>query len=195
VALHFFYRQKQVKKGIDKLALVKRLPKYAQIAPVYAVIVLMVYSWTILWFFWKLPSWLFFMSIGEIAVIFAYAMAMNFLESLCVLLIPVLLAVVLPRQWFYATFVVRGTALVLLLLGYSMFFTNQLQYEAGYPKRLLVLTIFAICIIAFLVYILGKIPIVCKLLEALSDGAVIFLYLSIPVSLIALVVVVYRNLF
>lgn len=177
------------------MAFFKRLPKISQILQVYAVIVLMVYSWTILWFFWKLPSWLFFMSIGEIAVVFAYALAMNFLESLCVLLIPILLSLLLPRDWFSVTFVARGTALALLLLGYAMFFTNQLQYEDGYPKGLLILSIIVVFLIALLVYVLGRISIVCKILEALSDRAVVFLYLSIPISLVSLMVVVYRNLF
>jgi hypothetical protein len=162
---------------------------------VYALIVLLVYGWTILWFFWKLPSWLFFMSIGEILVVVAYAMAMNFLESLCVLFVPVLLGFLLPRKWFLDTFVARGAALVLLLLGYAMFLTTQLPSEEGYPKDLLVLTVFAILGIGLLAYILGKIPIVCKILEALSDRTIVFLYLSIPISLISLLVVVFRNLF
>jgi len=177
------------------LALFNRLPKVSQIAPVYAIIVLMVYSWTILAFFWKLPSWLYFMSMGEILVVIAYAMTMNFLESLSVLLIPVLLCLLLPKKWFYDTFVVRGTSLVLLLLGYSMFFTTRLQYEEGYPKDLLILTIFAIFVIALLVYVLGKIQIVHKALESLSDRAIVFLYLSIPISLISLFIVIFRNLF
>jgi len=163
--------------------------------PVYALIALLVYGWTILWFFWRFPSWLFFMTIGEILSVFAYAMAFNLLESLFVLSIPVLLSFVLPKKWFYDTFVARSASLVLLLLGYSMFFTTRLQYEEGYPKNLLLLSVLALFVIAFLVYILGKISIVRKILEALSDRAVVFLYLSIPISLISSLVVIFRNLF
>jgi len=93
------------------LAFFNRFPKVAQLAPVYALTVLLVYGWTILWFFWKLPSWLFFMTIGEILGVVAYAMSMNLLESLCVVLIPVLLSVALPQKWFYDKFVVCGAAL------------------------------------------------------------------------------------
>lgn len=176
------------------MALFNRLPKVSKIAPVYALTVLPVYGWTILWFFWRLPSWLFFTNIGEILGIFAYAMALNLLESLCVVLIPVLLSVALPQKWFYDRFVARGAALVLLLLGYAMFFTARLQYEDGYPKSLLLWSVLALCMIALLVYLVGKIPIACKLLEALSDRAIVFLYLFIPISLISLLVVIFRNL-
>jgi hypothetical protein len=177
------------------LLLFNPLPKRSEIAPVYAVIVLMVYSWTILAFLWKLPSWLYFMSIGEISVVFAYAMTTNFLESLFVLLIPVLLSLFLPKKWFYDVFIVRGTSLIILGLGYAMYFTYRLPSEDGYPKDLLVLSIFVLFIIAFLVYIFGKVQIVGKILESLSERAIIFLYLSIPISLISFLIIIYRNLF
>lgn len=159
------------------------------------MIVLMVYGWTILWFFWKLPSLLYFMTIDEILVDFAYVMATNFLESLCVLLIPVLLCLLLPRKWFYDVFVVRGASLVMLLLGYSIFFTLQLRGEERYPKDLILLTFPLIGAILFLVYLSGKIGIVRKVIESLSDRATVFLYLSIPVSLISLCVAIIRNIF
>lgn len=135
------------------------------------------------------------MNIGEILGIFAYDMALNLLESLGVVLIPVLLSVALPQKWFYDRFVARSAALVLLLLGYAMFFTARLQYEDGYPKSLLLWSVFALFVVALLVYLVGKIPIVCKLLEALSDRAIVFLYVFIPISLISLLVVIFRNLF
>ncbi len=177
------------------MALFNRFPKISQILPVYALIVLLVYGWTLLWFFWKLPSWLFFMSIGEILGVFAYSIAFNFLESLFVLLIPILLSLLLPKKWFYDTFVARSASLVLLLLGYSMFLTTRFQQEEGYPKTLLMWSVFAMFVILLLVYILGKIPIVGKILEVFSDRAIVFLYLSIPISLISLLVAIFRNLF
>jgi hypothetical protein len=178
-----------------KLALFNRLPKISQIAPVYAMIVLPVYGWTVLWLFWKLPSWLYFMTVGEILVGFAYAMATNFLESLFVLLIPVLFSLLLPRKWFYDMFVVRGTSLVILLLGYFAFLVFQLQGSEGYRKDLIFLTFPVMGMILFLVYLSGRIGIVRKVIESFSDRAVVFLYLSIPVSLISLSVVTIRNIF
>jgi hypothetical protein len=92
-------------------------------------------------------------------------------------------------------FVVYGTSLVMLILGYSMFFTFRLQGEQGYPKELLLMTIPFVILIVFLVYLSGKIAVARKAIEAFSGRAVIFLYLSVPVSLISLCIVIARNLF
>ncbi len=178
-----------------KLAFLNRLPRISQIAPVYAIIVLMVYSWTILLFFRQLPSWLYFMSFDEIFVLFAYGLTLNFLESLSVLLLLILFCFLLPKNWFYDTFVVRGASLAMLVTGYAMFLTWQLQYEEGYPAGLLFLTLPFLGVILILVYFAGKIGFVSKIIESFADRAVIFLYLSIPISVILLIVVVFRNLF
>ncbi len=184
-----------IQERLSKLSLLNRFPKSSQIAPVYAMIVLMVYGWTIIWFFWKLPSWLNFMSMGEIAVVLAYALAMNFLESLCVLLLPLLACALAPRTWFYDQFVTRGTALVMLVLGYAMFLTLQLQNVDGYPKNLILLSLLAFAVILVLASLIGRVGILRKLLESLSDRAIVFLYLSIPASLVSVLVVVIRNTF
>lgn len=176
------------------MVLLKRIPALSQIIPVYAVIVLVVYSWTILWFFWKLPSWSFFMSVDEILVVIAYFLSVNFLESICVLILLVLLCVVLPQKWFYDAFIVRATTCAILSLVYAMYFTFQMQLVDEYPKSLLLLTFPVFGIIFFLAYLSGKFEIVRKVVESFADRAIIFLYLSIPLSLISIVVVVFRNI-
>src|SRR5512140_447536 len=98
-----------------------KIPTWQQIVPVYAVIVLVIYTWTILWFFWKLPSWTFFLNVGEMLTMLAYSLATNFAESLLVLCGPLVLGLVLPRKWFSEVFVARGAALSLAGLGYMMF--------------------------------------------------------------------------
>jgi hypothetical protein len=155
----------------------------------------MVYGWTIVWFFWKLPSWLYFMTMGEIGGIFAYSMAMNFLESLTVVLAPVLLCLLLPSNWFFDNFIARGVSLAMLWLGYSMLFTTQMQDAEGYPKNLLVMSVLAVLLAIPLASVVGKISIVRKFLEAFSDRAIVFLYLSIPISAISLLFFIFRNLF
>ena len=52
-----------------------RLPKFQSLMPVYAVIVFMVYTWTIYTFIRYLPYWLNFLNVSEILAIFSYAMA------------------------------------------------------------------------------------------------------------------------
>jgi hypothetical protein len=176
-------------------AFTNRLPTITQVTPVYAITVLLVYGWTLGWFFWKFSSWLYFMSIGEILVIFAYTMITNFLESLFVLLFPVILSFVLPKKWFLDLFVVRATTLVILMMGYMMYFSMQILNLDYYPKTLILLTIPVTIIFFILVYGIGKNRLMCKLIETLSDRSIIFLYLSIPLSFISFCVVIVRNIF
>lgn len=163
--------------------------------PVYAVIALMIYTWTIMWFFWKLPSWLFFMNLGEILLTFIYSLSVNFIESILVLCAPVLLCLVLPRKWFYDVFVARGTAMTLTGLGYMMYLAFQFQTKNDYPSInlkpwSLLITLVVILLIVFLV---GKISIPRKVLEMLADRATIFLYITIPASLISVAVVLVHS--
>ena len=51
----------------------ERMPDLKNILAVYAFIVTLVYSWTLFTSFYKLPSWLFYLSIGQILSVYAYA--------------------------------------------------------------------------------------------------------------------------
>jgi hypothetical protein len=173
----------------------RRFPSREQLAPVYAVAVLMLYTWTILWFFWKLPSWIFFMNAGEILITFMYSLATNFVESLIVLCAPILLCLLLPRQWFHDVFVARGSSVVLAGLGYMMYIAFQFQTKNDYPSLSLKgwSVALAALLILFIVFITGKISISRKVLEVVADRATIFLYVSIPASLIAVLVVLVHS--
>ncbi len=173
------------------MAIFKRIPARGEVAAVYALIVLMVYTWEIMWFFWKLPSWLFFLNAGEILIVVAYILGTAFLESLTVLIAPVLLGMVLPRKWFLDSFVARGGALVLSSLGYMMILASQFQGKDDYPSLSLKpwSAALAAIIIILIVFLAGRIGFVRKALEVLADRATIFLYLSMPLSLLSLTAV------
>ena len=175
----------------------KRLPTRRQIAPVFAAITVMIYPWTIAWFLWKLPSLLYYMNAGEIVAMFTYLMAANLLESVLVLCGPVLLSMALPAKWFQQVFVARGAALVMPGLGYLMFIANHFQSRDDYPaiffkKWSLGLAFFTLFLFVFLA---GKVAFLGKAIEFITDRAVIFLYIFIPISLLSLVAVVFRLVF
>lgn len=174
---------------------VQKIPKLAQIAPVYAVAVAMIYPWSISRFFWRLPSWLYYSSAGEIAVIFAYMMVVNLIESALVLLAPVFLSVILPKKWFFEKFVTKGALLLSLSLGYVMYFDNRLNYQSPFPLGLVYQTPIIIAVLFALVFLVDWIGVLDKILIDLSDRLIVFLYISIPVSLISLLVVLVRNIF
>jgi hypothetical protein len=176
------------------LAIFNRLPKAAQIAAVYSVIVFVVYSWTLLWFFWKYPSWLYFLNIGEIATVLAYSLATNFFESLLVLVAPLILAVILPKKWFYDAFVAQGIALVLPILGYMMYIAYQFESKLDYPTQELNWAPVILLATLLLVFVVGKVVFLRKALEFFADHSTIFIYISVPISLISVLVVVIRIL-
>jgi hypothetical protein len=177
------------------LAIFNRLPKWPQIAAVYAIIVLVAYTWTILWFFWKLPSWLYFLSIGEVLTVFAYAMATNLLESLLVLCLPLGVSLVLPRKWFSEAFVARGVIVVLSALGYAAFIMYQFQSREDYPSGIIRLIPVVFLASLVLAYLAGKVKFLVKALDFFAEQATIFLYITLPISLVSLVVVIVRSLF
>ncbi len=177
-----------------KLWLTSRLPTVQQLAAVYSVIVLIVYGWTIYWYLWKLPSWLYFMTLGEMLVAFSYAMVVNILESLLVLLLPVLLCFLLPRLWFREQFVARGAMLVIPSLVALMKYLTVITRLQALPPGLGWMTALVTIGIAFLVFLTGRIVFLRKVMEEIANRATIFLYIFMPISLVSILVVAARNL-
>lgn len=172
----------------------KRFPSLNQVVPVYAVIIVVIYSWSLLRFFWRLSSWIYFSSVGEIAVIFAYMVVVNLVESILVILVPVLMSILLPRKWFYDRFITKGTLLVLFGLGYLIYFNDQLKAER-FPLELVYWTPAIALAILSLVFLIDWLGFLDKILNELTNRTIVFLYLSIPISLISLLTVLIRNMF
>jgi hypothetical protein len=178
------------------MLLKNRLPSLQQILAVFGIILLIFYGWTLIWFFWKLPSWEYFLTLGEISTILAYSMATNLLESLAVLLVPLLISIILPKNWFKDFFISRASSLVILGLGYTMLITKYITSENDYyPQNLVRLLPLAGVLILVLTFLIDRIPLLHKLLGGLADRATIFSYIFAPLGLISLLVVIVRNIF
>ena len=171
------------------MAIFRKLPGWNQILPVYAVIVLILYTWTILWFFWKIPSWLLFMNLGELLSAFSFAMLTNLLESLVALILVLLPALLLPTRWFSDAFTARGTILAAASLGWLMLVAQQFQIKADYPSALIQWSPLVLAAIFILSVLAGMHPGVRKLIASLADRLTVFLFVSVPLSLLALIYV------
>jgi hypothetical protein len=167
------------------MTILNRIPKIAQIIPVYAVIVLIFYTWTVLWFFWKYPSWLYFMTFDEILLALAYSLTNCFLESLVVLLALVLLAILLPQRWFYDVFIARCVALILPIAGYMIYIAYQFTGKLAYPRNALQWGPLVLCITIAIAFWAGKPGWLKKALELLAERSTIFIYISLPISIIS----------
>ncbi len=108
-----------------------RLPAQNDILPVLAVISFMVYGWTLVVFLWKVPSWVMYLTTGQILVVLAYSMTATMLESLVVLGIIIILCLLLPARWLRDVFITRGSIAAIFGLGTIMLFMYRFSLE-GY---------------------------------------------------------------
>lgn len=182
-------------KGRGSLPLLKRFPPREQIVPVYAVIVFILYSWTTLQFLWKLPGWLYFLSIGEIFATFSYSMATNFFESALILSIPVAISLVLPYHWFRDVFVARGVTMSVLGMGYLYYLAIQFQGREDYPGDVIRLIPFVAITFMIISFAVGRVTFLSKILQGFAERATVLLYFSIPISLLSLFLILCRNIF
>jgi len=176
------------------LGLLNRFPSWQDNLKVYAVIAALIYAWSILWLFWELPSWLYYLTVAEILPVFAYALATNLFESLLILAALNLLCFILPKKWFHESFVARSFFLVALGLGYLMFFASTFGKEGDYPKELLYLAPVAFTLSYLLGFLLTRNVPLKKLTEQVADRLIVFLYLTVPLSVLSLLVIVVRNI-
>ena len=166
-----------------------RFPKWKELAPVYAVIVMMVYGWTIILFSYRLPGWLYSLNLGEILNNLAYSISVNFLESLVVLLGVVLLSVILPGVAFRDAFISRGVILSALTLGLMMYIASQFSTKQYYPSEIIRWSPLILAGIGVVAFFVGRVALLRRVVEWFADRAIIFLYISIPFSLISLAAV------
>ena len=177
--------------------LLRRFPNVSAILPVYAVIAVPIFAWTITSWLWKLPSWLNFLTPGEIAGIFSYAMLTALVESVIAGGFLLFISLLLPSQVFRDQFIVRGTwlalGLAISILGNGIWrgITRFTYVEIS----LILWSVISLLLIALLTFISARVRFMVRAAQWLSDRLVIFLYILIPLSVLSILVVIVRNTF
>jgi len=178
--------------------MLQRFPKAQAILQVYAVIAVMLSGWTMTAFLWKLSAWLLILNIGEIFTVFSYSMVVNLIESLIVMLLLLLICVLFPASFLRDDFVVRGTILATGLIGSLMAFV-RFHMEFGIESGLKLLI--APFVVLLLTLILLGLPPKLRLARFLhtailwtSDRMIVFLYILVPLFIIVLADVIFRNI-
>lgn len=175
------------------MSILSKTPKLEDIAAVYAVIVTMIYPWTLSRYFWKLPSWMLFASVEDLAGFFAYMVAVNLMESLLVLAVPLGLSLILPRSWFHERFRTRGASLALFGLGFLIYLNRKMHIDSPFPVVLMMWIPAVVAGIIALVYLVDRVGFLRRALDEAASRLTIFLYITIPISTISLLVVLIRN--
>lgn len=164
------------------------------ILPVYSLVCFIVYFWSFLHFLWRFPSWVRYSTFTEILVMFAYMITVNFVESILVISIVIVLCLIFLRR-FTDRFVTTGTLITLTGL---LFFVYRSYY---FPLKILDgLTSFqwlvvGMVAIAILVSPWHRWPFLDRNIRSFGDNFLIFLYIAIPFTVLSVCAVLFRNLF
>jgi hypothetical protein len=175
----------------------ERLPDSKSILGVYAVIVTLVYSWTLFTSFYKLPSWIFYLTISQILSVYAYSFSLDLVESILALggilsLEFTLFLALRNREEFQA----RSILAVLVVLISSMLrlalFQTYEDIDAFLSGELIWWGI-TLPLGMLLAVFAPKSRRVRNILESIAERTTIFLYIYLPLSFISLIVVIARN--
>jgi hypothetical protein len=178
--------------------LIARLPDRRSVIGVYATAVFLVYGWTLLASFWKVPSWLYFLKIKEILSVYAYSFVIDFVESVLLLLLALLVGMVLPKRWWNSQFMSKSVVWIMVVMGSIMLrlYTNRAPDDwerfvynqwSWWGNTLLVGSVLS--------FIISRINWLRSGLEAITDRLVVFLYIYMPLTIASILVVFVRIVF
>jgi hypothetical protein len=177
--------------------ILNRLPDRISFVNVYAVVVTISFSWTMVNSFWLVPSWLYYLNVGQVASLYAYLFVFGFAESVLLMVGCLLIALILPAAWWKEKFIPRSTAAVIVVMG-SLFLSAfqfrdpevREQFVAAQPIWWLVT--FAVAF-AF-AWLAGRARWLGRVLENIADRCVILLFIYMPLTALSILVVLARNI-
>ena len=169
-----------------------RFPSREQFILTFASIVFPLYSWTTYWVLDYLPSWLKSMTFWETISINAYAYAWTLLDSLVILFVIWLLAVVLPEKWLRENFASKGSLTAWLIFIFAFLYqlknTNKYDFMTGISPGFVLLMGAAIGF-----FLLSKVRKINDIVISIADRLTIFLFIYLSVSVISVFIVIYNN--
>ena len=173
-----------------------RFPKFTEILPVYSVIAVLVYGWELYRFAWRVPSWLHYVTMGELFGIFSYTMLQGLFESLLLLGLLLIVCALLPARFLKDVFIVRGTAIALAFLGVIIAYLVVLDaIGLEYTNRIELWTLGNIIFTILFAWLVVRVRFLNTAMSWLSDRLLVFLFLLMPLSAIGVIVVILRNIF
>ena len=166
-----------------------RLPVLQSIFSVYGVIVFFTYGWSMLLFSWVLPSWLKYLTLNEIGIMFMYQLWVNLIESLAFLVFLLILSIVLPARWLREQFSLVAGLFAIVSLGLLAFLNYQLIQNSW-----LLYSLGGLVLFFSLMKLSVRFPLLKKGIENFLDRMSIFIYIFVPLGLVAGVMVLLRKI-
>ena len=166
---------------------------------VLGVVVFAVHTWSVRGFLYSVPSFILKYSAGDVLVIFCYHMAFALLETLCVTLLLVLLAALLPAKLLRGGFVHKGTLLVLeaavaaIFLQYS-FYYGRFAFEGKGRAAFLEKAIGGLAVLAVIYLWSFRSNGFQKVLSRVAETTWIMPFIYFPIDAVSVLVVLGRLL-
>jgi hypothetical protein len=168
----------------------QRLPQKRDMVLAFAFCVFLVFSWSILVFFRKVPYWLLFLDTLDLISSLAYALSFALLESVAILSIWILAGIVLPARFLRERFVALGGGTILVSgIWVIADHTNIIGFLESPLWPLLCLG--SLVATYLLIYHSHHLQ---NILTSLAERLTVLLYLYVPAALASLVIVIIRNL-
>lgn len=174
----------------------ERLPSKQESINVLASCTFIVYNWSIVWFFWKLPSWRLFLNFWEIISILAYVLAFALGESVTVFLVLVFLSIILPLC--RNRFISKVSALLIVNAAWALVLHTILLSGIALSWSL---GQYVMCVFLYLASVAASLalvhrsPLISRVLISFTDRLSVLLYIYVPLSAISIFVVVIRQIF
>jgi hypothetical protein len=140
------------------------------------------------------------MSVGNVLIITAYVLTFALIESLIILGLMLLFSLVLPEKRYKDNFIAQSSVVITLMgvgaymLQRNVNFIYDLQFHELGIFSLVILTSILVLIVV-LSFVFERFKKVTRLVNAFAEWMSIFGYIYIPLSLLSLVIVIFRNVF
>lgn len=171
-----------------------RLPKLREIILVYAVNVVILYSFS-LWFSFQdfSRNWILYLDIADILGLFAYIIIGAFIESLLMIGFLIILYLLSPPSITQGRFVLHGTILTITLLTALMLRDESYVGLSVIVKSNNISLAFVTVGILLFFFAAKWTEKLKSAIEALADRCVVFLYFYLPLSVLAMLIALVRN--
>lgn len=175
----------------------RKLPTKRESVLLFAACAFLVYSWTIVVYFWEVPGWQKYLGAGDIAIILAYALASALAESVILFSAFILLRVLLPIHVFRDRFAGKATALLFMnalwaILLHLVILSDQILTWT--PGRYVLGAIVYLLSLAFSWAFVHISDLFARHIEELVNRMTVLLYLYVPFGIFGMVVVIVRNI-
>ena len=176
-----------------------RFPSCAEMLPVFSVLVFLSFSWALYRFFWYLPSWLEYLSIGGVLVIAAYTLGFALVDASFAFGLVLAYGLLLPWKVFRERFVAQGSALALALGAGAVLVQRQgrliYRWEAWQVFAYAGAALAGLLAVALLSgWVCRRLPFVQRLAESFAERMTVFAYLYLPLGALGLLVAIGRNI-